>query len=244
VSFDVLAGVLVDVGGTLWPDHFVLLPGATDPSADRLAALLPDLPLARVHAFYERLSQAGPELGDALQQDSVLIIQRAAADIGLVLDPAGAQAIRRALAANGYGRERLFAGAPELLQAIRAIGSRCVVLSNALWRGAREYEEDFAALGLGDFVDAVVSSVDVGYRKPHPAIFQAALEAAGCSGDRCVMVGNSERNDVRPAVALGLRALRVAIEEPPPSETAAQHVATSLPEAAAVLRRWADGCLE
>jgi FMN phosphatase YigB (HAD superfamily) len=30
-------------------------------------------------------------------------------------------------------------------------------------------------------VDAFVSWVEVGYRKPHPAMFDAALAAAGCA---------------------------------------------------------------
>jgi FMN phosphatase YigB (HAD superfamily) len=235
----VLSGVLLDVGGTLWPDRFVLLPGASDPNVDRLAALLPQLALSQVRELYDRLSQAGREFADALRQDSLLLIQRAAADVGLVADPPLALGIRRALAGNRYGRDRLFAGVPELLQTIRVMGCRCVILSNAIWRGAREYEDDFVALGLAEYVDAVVSSVDVGYRKPHPAIFEAALTAAGCSANACVMVGNSERNDVLPAVALGMRALRVAIEEAPPSATAAHGVATSLVEVSAVLRLWA-----
>lgn len=239
-----LTGVLLDVGGTLWPDRFVLLPGATDPNVDRLVALLPHLALDQVHDFYDRLSQAGPELRDALQQDPLWLIQQAALGTGFEVDAALGLAIRRALAGNRYGRDRLFAGVAELLQAIREMGSRCVILSNAIWRGAHEYQEDFAALGLAEYVDAVVSSVDVGYRKPHPRIFEAALSAAGCAAGECVMVGNSERNDVLPAVALGLRVLRVAIEEAPPLATAAHGVATSLPEAAAVLRRWAQTEIE
>lgn len=46
------------------------------------------------------------------------------------------------------------------------------------------------------FVDAAMSSVDVGYRKPSPRIFEAAVEAAGCSSAGIVVVGNSEDKDI------------------------------------------------
>jgi len=53
------------------------------------------------------------------------------------------------------------------------------------------------------------------------------------------MIGNSERNDVAPALALGMRAVRVAIEEDQPAESAAHAVATSLDQITALLTEWA-----
>jgi FMN phosphatase YigB (HAD superfamily) len=52
------------------------------------------------------------------------------------------------------------------------------------------------------------------------------------------MVGNSEDKDVVPARALGLRAILVAIERPPPPTTQADAVVTSLDEATATLTAW------
>jgi FMN phosphatase YigB (HAD superfamily) len=141
------------------------------------------------------------------------------------------------MAGNTAAHEQLFEGVTELLQTIRALGARCVILSSALWRGAAEYHKDFEALGLAEYADAFVSSVDVGYRTA-PGNVQGGVGQGGCGPSACVMVGNSEANDVAPAVSLGMRALRVAIEEPPPAETTAQALATSLHEAAALLRRW------
>jgi len=53
------------------------------------------------------------------------------------------------------------------------------------------------------------------------------------------MVGNSEVNDIEPAVNLGMRSIRVAIEEPPPGRTCANVLATSLFNVARQLERWA-----
>jgi HAD superfamily hydrolase (TIGR01509 family) len=147
----------------------------------------------------------------------------------------------RALCEPAAQRIQLFPGTRELLLAQRQLGLRCVVLSNTTFRGTAEYWQDFRDFGVAELLDGVITSMDVGYRKPHPAIFEAAVAEAGCQPSACVMVGNSEQNDVEPAVALGMCAIRVAIEEPQLAHSAAHAVASSLEEVIAILRRWAEG---
>jgi FMN phosphatase YigB (HAD superfamily) len=107
-------------------------------------------------------------------------------------------------------------------------------------RGAAEYWQDFRDFGLADLLDDVVTSLDVGFRKPHPAIFRTAVDAAGCHSRACVMVGYSEVNDALPAARLGMRTVRVAIEEPAPVDSAADGIATALDEVRTILRTWVD----
>ena len=76
------------------------------------------------------------------------------------------------------------------------------------------------------------------FRKPHPAIFEAALTALDCPAAACAIVGDSEIKDIQPAVALGMRAIRVAIEEPPPVTSAADAVVTGLAEARSIVAEW------
>ena len=52
------------------------------------------------------------------------------------------------------------------------------------------------------------------------------------------MTGNREDADIAPAVDLGMRAIRVAIEEPPPVRSAADAIATSLSDVPQILRAW------
>jgi FMN phosphatase YigB (HAD superfamily) len=106
-----------------------------------------------------------------------------------------------------------------LLESICELGMRCAVLSNVQARGADEYWGDFADLGIAHLIDAVVTSHEVGFRKPHPAMFQAGLTAASCLPDECVMVGDSELKDIEPTRRLGMRAIRVGIEVPPSAAT-------------------------
>ena len=58
-------------------------------------------------------------------------------------------------------------------------------------------------------VDAAVSSGAHGKTKPHPAIFQSALEELGVSAEDAAMVGDSPEDDVDGAKALGMRAFLV-----------------------------------
>lgn len=61
--------------------------------------------------------------------------------------------------------------------------------------------------GLGGLLDGVVTSAQVGAAKPDPAIFHAALEAAGCNSEEALHVGDTPEEDVAGAEAAGIRAL-------------------------------------
>ena len=62
-------------------------------------------------------------------------------------------------------------------------------------------------------VDAIVDSRTHGRVKPHPTIFQAALELLGVDAADAVMVGDSLEEDVEGARALGLRAILIDRED-------------------------------
>jgi len=181
----------------------------------------------------------------AMRQDDTSLVQNTHAVLGRAIHRLGAEctdadlvAVRRALCAPASPAVSLFAGAADFLEGLRALGLRCVVVSNVQVRGSQEYWQDFADLGVTHVVDAVVTSLDVGYRKPHPAIFEAAIREAGCPAAACIMVGDSEIKDIQPAVALGMRAICVAIEQPPPPNSAAHAVVTNLAEAHTIIAEW------
>jgi putative hydrolase of the HAD superfamily len=62
-------------------------------------------------------------------------------------------------------------------------------------------------------VDAIVDSRTHGRVKPHPTIFQAALDALGVGAAEAVMVGDSLEEDVEGARALGMRAILIDRED-------------------------------
>lgn len=228
--------VLLDVGGTLWSEKRTAQTG-TDPRVKQLEQLLPELDAGHV------LSSLRHELGqedDSLVQDTHGLLARGIRNLGLRSTDVDVVAVRRALCAPAIAGTSLLPGATELLAGLRQRGFRTVIVSNVLVRGALEYWRDFADLGVAHLVDGVVTSLDVGFRKPHPSFFEAAIHEAGCEPAECVMIGNSEGNDIQPAVELGIRTIRVAIGEPPPTSSAAHAVVTTLGAALAIIDDWAN----
>src|SRR5207248_4041814 len=78
-----------------------------------------------------------------------------------------------------------FPDAPGALRELRARGLRLVVASN--WDCSLPGVLDEA--GLAPLLDGVVTSATVGATKPDAAVFEAALELAGCDASEAVHVG-------------------------------------------------------
>lgn len=117
------------------------------------------------------------------------------------------------------------------LEALRARGVRLGVVSNWDERLPGLLE----GLGLAERLDAIVHSSEVGYEKPDPRIFLAALDrlghgpAQGADPEETVHVGDRLKEDVEGAVNVGMRAIlldrrdRHADEEIPEPATAVIH---------------------
>lgn len=102
-------------------------------------------------------------------------------------------------------------GARETLRRLRT-HYRVVVATNADESSGPDVRAALARVGLDVYVDAVVSSRDVGARKPEGAFYQAALSKAGVNGKavapaHAVMVGDRLDNDIAGAKRAGLRAV-------------------------------------
>lgn len=97
---------------------------------------------------------------------------------------------------------RLYAGAVDMLEAVRSAGVRVVLLSNA----QQAYTEmELKALGVYAMFDRVFLSSNAGVRKPSEAFFRQMLSWCGTPSARVMMVGNSPRDDILPARRLGLQ---------------------------------------
>jgi putative hydrolase of the HAD superfamily len=101
----------------------------------------------------------------------------------------------------------LFEDALPVLDELRAAQLRIGLVSN----GIRDLSEFVAHHRLD--VDAVVDSRTHGRVKPHPTIFQAALDRLGIGAADAVMVGDSLEEDIEGARALGMRAILIDREE-------------------------------
>ena len=224
--------VFVDVGGTLWPNTWPSLPGDDEERATRLHRAVPSLEPNQATAVIAALSTI--DHPPTQRQQTELLVRQAIRRVVPGLHPSVKQVID-AMCLPARGRVVPFPAVGELLGGLAGRAVRVVVVSNVLWRDSRAQRRDFEDLGLSDYVADYITSLDVGWRKPHAAFFAAALRAGGYPAVDCAMVGDSEANDIEPARARGMLAIRVAIEEPLPTTSAANHVTDSLAQVTELL---------
>jgi putative hydrolase of the HAD superfamily len=105
----------------------------------------------------------------------------------------------------GAIRFRAFGDAAPALAELRARGLRLVCVSN--WDYA--LPDVLERVGLGELLDGVVTSAEVGAAKPDAAIFAEALRLAGCDAGDALHVGDSREEDIAGATAAGIRALLI-----------------------------------
>lgn len=127
---------------------------------------------------------------------------------------------------------------PGAADAVRTLAAHVplAIISDTGFASGRAQDALLEQDGLLTFFRATVYSMDVGYAKPRPEPFAAAVDALGLSSPSvAIHVGDNERTDVRGALASGLRAIRLdvvratgwsATEE----DSAAEFVAASFSE--------------
>lgn len=95
---------------------------------------------------------------------------------------------------------------PDVVPALvwaRARGLALVVVSN--WDSS--LPEVLDRVGVGAYLDGVITSATAGAAKPDPAIFRSALALAGVPARQALHVGDSLAQDVAGAQAAGVRAV-------------------------------------
>jgi HAD superfamily hydrolase (TIGR01549 family) len=91
-----------------------------------------------------------------------------------------------------------------LLDSLHARGLKLGLVSNAFDPGWL-LRADLERMGLAERLDAAVFSSEVGKRKPHPAIFAAALELLETDPKRALFVGDRRYADIRGASEAGMK---------------------------------------
>jgi len=91
---------------------------------------------------------------------------------------------------------------PEVLAALKAGGMKTAVLSNG---SPAMLEAVCASAGLDALLDAVISVEEVGIYKPHPSVYQRAVDRLGLSGPAAVCFQSSNAWDAAAASTFGFR---------------------------------------
>jgi 2-haloacid dehalogenase len=91
---------------------------------------------------------------------------------------------------------------PEVLKALKAAGMKTAILSNG---SPKMLQSVCDSNGLSPFLDAVLSVEEVGIFKPHPSVYQLAVDRLGVSGPAAVSFQSSNAWDAAAASAFGFR---------------------------------------
>lgn len=86
------------------------------------------------------------------------------------------------------------------LKALKSKGLKTGVISNI----GQEIDGYCTEMGLEPYLDFKVTSLEAGYDKPHPGIFDLALRKAGVSAAESIFVGDQYEQDIQGSRAVGM----------------------------------------
>lgn len=161
--------------------------------------------LALWAAIGSRMDQEADRTGRefAMRELSALFLRQA-----LDREPAEDEAdtMARAYLADWETCVRYLPGLPQMLAGL-SDRYRLAIVSNT--SDTDVVPAHLNAMGIRRHFDAVILSVQAGWRKPHPAIFAAALDELGIEPEQAVFVGDSYRPDYQGPTQVGIRSFLI-----------------------------------
>jgi HAD superfamily hydrolase (TIGR01509 family) len=161
-------------------------------------------------AFTSYLGEHEAELFPAASDDEIdiaAVMTSSFKEHGVDLTDDDVRAFLRAAQDAWSSHYTLAASTHALLEALRARGLRLAIVSNTAspeWLLQPVFEQQ----GLAGRVDAIVLSSEVGKRKPHPAIFERALEELIVPAEAALFVGDRLEADVVGASRVGMKTVQ------------------------------------
>jgi putative hydrolase of the HAD superfamily len=222
--------IIFDWGGTLTPWHTV------DHEALWQAVCASHLPAAQAAEAAIAMLAAEREMWLAAERE------HRSSTMDMVFELAGVASTAEILATYSRAWEPHTFTDPEaasLLAGLRERGIRIGVLSNTMWPRSW-HEEIFRRDGVLDLIDGAVYSSEIGWTKPHPEAFRAAMAAVGVSDPAaCVFVGDRPFDDIHGAKSAGLRAILIPHSDVPPYARAEPDaIIGRLSELTSVIEAW------
>ncbi len=206
----VIKAVLFDMGSTLlefenrpWEGLLQLGIDAVYDALHARGALLP-----KRQAFYQQFHDAYRTTWQKAEQSLVemelrVLVENIVQDLGVALGDAEVWHLLRAHYGPISAQVTIYPDTVETLVHIRQRGLKVGLVSNTVWPG-QLHKEDLARFGIVEFFDHLLFSADVGVRKPHPQIFQTALQALDVPPHQAVFVGDRFPEDVAGAKRVGM----------------------------------------
>lgn len=97
--------------------------------------------------------------------------------------------------------------AEETLVAIKKKGFKVGIITNTTISTEKDVRKVLQQLGLENYIDFVVTSVDAGCEKPDGRIFSMALRSAGVKASDAVMVGDRVAKDIVGGNRIGMKTI-------------------------------------
>jgi putative hydrolase of the HAD superfamily len=206
-----IRAVIFDLGLTIWDVDYGGEPKAYARLRRRLVKELggpvPPAPVLRdaVAAVFQREGQEYDRSGKLEQKPTAQVFKEAFESLGLDVpeESLGEMAEDTLFDSIRYHVD------PDTVQALRALKERGLhvgVVSNT-YQSSRSLATSLRLFGLLPNIDALVVSSEVGWAKPHPAIFEEALLRLGVRPEEAVFVGDTVLADIEGAQALEMKAV-------------------------------------
>ena len=229
----IIRTILFDLGSTLWhnaePETVLREESAADTrtGATLRDLLSPDLStwddFTRGHAYRERFFQAllsAHAKDPLLEPDFASLSLRVAQSMGYhPVEQHWGTVLYEAMRVRSMHARVVFPDVLSTLETLQSRGYSLGVVTNRAYGGS-VFLDDLREMGLLRFFNPqhIAISADLGYRKPHSAIFLHALEGLGRASHESAMVGDRLDADVLGAAKLGMftvwRPWRDETEEP------------------------------
>ena len=103
-----------------------------------------------------------------------------------------------------YSERKLYPEVISVLNSLKSIGVRMGIVSNTTNPRFMK-ESEMKAAGLEPFFDFAIYSSDTPYRKPHPSIFQLAIESLKLKPEEILFVGDNISLDIVGAQNVGMK---------------------------------------
>jgi putative hydrolase of the HAD superfamily len=191
-------------------DTLVAFDAVTEPSWRRVCAdycaCTPGADPARLYTTIRELSSrywSDPERHRIGRLDIVAARKAFVRDAFSTLGLPAADAEELAVTYSRVRTENMYLlpGARQTLEALGARGMKMTLITNGDSEGQRAKIQRF---DLGRYFAAILIEGELGFGKPDPRVYKAALSAAGVPPRNAVMVGDNPDWDVKPAAAEGI----------------------------------------
>ncbi|WAR10505.1 ACD10-like protein [Mya arenaria] len=187
--------VIFDMGGVILPSPLALFKSFEQTSGLPEGTILQTILSNKVSGAWTRLEE-----GKLTMTEFATQFGKECSDIlGRPVDMAGLMPSFNKY--NGVAYPQMI----DAVQCVRAEGLKTALLTNN-WFNINN-EDSYIPVDLAMF-DVVVESCKVGYRKPHPKIYEIVLDKLGVAPERCIFLDDMGGN-LKAAAQFGIRTIKV-----------------------------------